>query len=123
VIGIAWPYNFLVLIIAGVIIANNASNLLRLSYTIAFAFSVITALLWAHSFYVQHNLMLAAISLASNFTINCADGGNSFPNGLENWLGIDSLPTVANHGDLFIDWLQGPQLAIRPSPNRCQIVP
>jgi len=42
--GIAWPYNFLVLIIAGVIIANNASNLFRLSYTIAFAFSVITAL-------------------------------------------------------------------------------
>jgi tryptophan-rich sensory protein len=62
--GIAWPYNFLVLIIAGVIIANNASNLFRLSYTIAFAFSVITALVWAHSFYIQHNLILAAISLA-----------------------------------------------------------
>jgi tryptophan-rich sensory protein len=62
--GIAWPYNFLVLIIAGIIIANNASNLFRLSYTIAFAFSVITALVWAYSFYVQHNLILAAISLA-----------------------------------------------------------
>jgi tryptophan-rich sensory protein len=62
--GIAWPYNFLVLIIAGIIIANNASNLFRLSYTIAFAFSVITALVWAHSFYIQHNLILAAISLA-----------------------------------------------------------
>jgi tryptophan-rich sensory protein len=62
--GIAWPYNFLVLIIAGIIIANNASNLFRLSYTVAFAFSVITALVWAHSFYIQHNLTLAAISLA-----------------------------------------------------------
>ena len=62
--GIAWPYNFLVLIIAGIIIANNASNLFGLSYTIAFAFSVITALVWAHSFYIQHNLTLAAISLA-----------------------------------------------------------
>lgn len=62
--GIAWPYNFLVLIIAGIIIANNASNLFRLSYTIAFAFSVITALVWAHGFYIQHNLILAAISLA-----------------------------------------------------------
>ncbi len=62
--GIAWPYNFLVLIIAGIIIANNASNLFRLSYTITFAFSVITALVWAHSFYIQHNLILAAISLA-----------------------------------------------------------
>jgi len=62
--GIAWPYNFLVLIIAGIIIANNAGNLFRISYTIAFAFSVVTALVWAHSFYVQHNLTLAAISLA-----------------------------------------------------------
>ena len=62
--GIAWPYNFLVLIIAGIVIANSASNLFRLSYTISFAFSVITALVWAHSFYIQHNLILAAISLA-----------------------------------------------------------
>jgi tryptophan-rich sensory protein len=62
--GIAWPYNFLVLIIAGIIIANNAGNLFRISYTIAFAFSVITALVWAHSFYIQHNLTMAAISLA-----------------------------------------------------------
>jgi len=61
--GIAWPYNFLVLIIAGIVIANSASNLFRLSYTISFAFSVITALVWAHSFYIQHNLILAAISL------------------------------------------------------------
>ena len=61
--GIAWPYNFLVLVIAGIVIANSASNLFRLSYTIAFAFSVITALVWAHSFYIQHNLILAAISL------------------------------------------------------------
>ena len=62
--GIAWPYNFLVLIIAGIVIANSASNLFRLSYTIAFAFSVIIALLWSHSFYIQHNLIIAAISLA-----------------------------------------------------------
>ncbi|MEY3531560.1 MAG: hypothetical protein RLY68_562, partial [Actinomycetota bacterium] len=62
--GIIWPYNFLVLIIAGIIIANNASNLFRFSYTIAFAFSVITALVWAHSLFIQHNLILAAISLA-----------------------------------------------------------
>jgi tryptophan-rich sensory protein len=62
--GIVWPYNFLVLIIAGLMIANTASNLLRFSYTIAFAFSVITALVWAHSLFIQHNLILAAISLA-----------------------------------------------------------
>jgi hypothetical protein len=37
---------------------------------------------------------------------------------LENWLGFDSLSTVANFCRLFIRWLQGPQLAI----TLCQIV-
>ena len=62
--GIAWPYNFLVLIIAGIFVANNANSFFRVLYTVLFAFSVVTALLWAYSFYIQHNLILAAISLA-----------------------------------------------------------
>lgn len=64
VIGLVWPYNFLVLIIAGIFVANNANGLFRALYTILFAFSVVTALLWAHSFYIQNNLILAAISLS-----------------------------------------------------------
>ena len=64
VFGLAWPYNFLVLIIAGILVANNANSFFRVLYTVLFAFSVVTALLWAHSFYIQHNLILAAISLA-----------------------------------------------------------
>jgi tryptophan-rich sensory protein len=62
--GLAWPYNFLVLIIAGIFVANNATSFFRVLYTVLFAFSVVTALLWAYSFYIQHNLILAAISLA-----------------------------------------------------------
>ena len=62
--GLAWPYNFLVLIIAGIFVANNANSFFRILYTVLFAFSVVTALLWAYSFYIQHNLILAAISLA-----------------------------------------------------------
>ena len=62
--GLAWPYNFLVLIIAGILVANNANSFFRVFYTVLFAFSVVTALLWAYSFYIQHNLILAAISLA-----------------------------------------------------------
>jgi tryptophan-rich sensory protein len=62
--GLAWPYNFLVLIIAGIFVANNANSFFRVLYTVLFAFSVGTALLWAYSFYIQHNLILAAISLA-----------------------------------------------------------
>jgi tryptophan-rich sensory protein len=64
VFGLAWPYNFLVLIIAGILVANNANSFFRVLYTVLFAFSVVTALLWAYSFYIQHNLILAAISLA-----------------------------------------------------------
>ena len=63
VFGIAWPYNFLVLIVAGIVIANNASNFSKITYSILFGLSVATALLWAHSFYIQHNLLLSWISL------------------------------------------------------------
>jgi len=63
VFGIAWPYNFLVLIIAGIVIANNAGNFSKITYSILFGLSVSTALLWAHSFYIQHNLLLSWISL------------------------------------------------------------
>ena len=88
--GIAWPYNFLVLIIAGVIIANNASNLFRLSYTIAFAFSVITALLWAHSFYIQHNLLLAWIALLITALLTIPMVIIAFQT--QNWAGLILLP-------------------------------
>lgn len=64
VIGLVWPYNFVILIIAGIAIANNANTFFNVLYTVLFAFSVVTALLWAHSFYIQNNLILAAISLS-----------------------------------------------------------
>lgn len=63
IFGIAWPYNFLVLIIVGIFIANNSGNFSKITYSILFGLSVATALLWAHSFYIQHNLLLAWIAL------------------------------------------------------------
>ena len=64
VIVLVWPYNFVVLVIAGILVANNANTFFSILYTLLFAFSVVTALLWAHSFYIQNNLILAAISLS-----------------------------------------------------------
>lgn len=64
VFGLAWPYNFLVLIIAGIFIANSSSSFFKYCYTLLFALSVITALLWANSFYIQNNLLIASVSLA-----------------------------------------------------------
>lgn len=90
VFGIAWPYNFLVLIIAGIYIASNAGNFSRIIYTVLFALSVATALLWAHSFYIQHNLVLAAISLGITALLTLPMVIIAFQT--QNWVGLILVP-------------------------------
>ena len=90
VFGIAWPYNFLVLIIAGIYIASNASTFSRIIYTVLFALSVATALLWAHSFYIQHNLVLAAISLGITAFLTLPMVIIAFQT--QNWVGLILVP-------------------------------
>jgi translocator protein len=63
VFGIIWPYNFIVLGIAAVIIAQRASTTTSLTYILFFALSVTAALIWAYLFYRPHNLTGAAIAL------------------------------------------------------------
>jgi tryptophan-rich sensory protein len=63
VFGIIWPYNFIVLGIAAVIIAQRASTTTSLTYILSFALSVTAALTWAYLFYRPHNLTGAAIAL------------------------------------------------------------
>jgi tryptophan-rich sensory protein len=63
VFGIIWPYNFIVLGIAAVIIAQRASTTTSLTYILFFALSVTAALTWAYLFYRPHNLTGAAIAL------------------------------------------------------------
>jgi tryptophan-rich sensory protein len=63
VFGIIWPYNFIVLGIAAVIIAQRASTTTSLTYILFFALSVAAALTWAYLFYRPHNLTGAAIAL------------------------------------------------------------
>ncbi len=90
VFGIAWPYNFLVLIIAGIYIASNAGNFSRIIYSVLFALSVATALLWAHSFYIQHNLVLAAISLGITALLTLPMVIIAFQT--QNWVGLILVP-------------------------------
>lgn len=90
VFGIAWPYNFLVLIIAGIFIANNASIFSKTIYSILFALSVATALLWAHSFYIQHNLLLAWIALLITALLTIPMVIIAFQT--QNWAGLILLP-------------------------------
>jgi benzodiazapine receptor len=64
IFGIIWPYNFVVLGIAAVTIAQRASTIATLIYLGFFALSVIFALTWAFQFYRPHNLQAASIALA-----------------------------------------------------------
>lgn len=64
VFGLIWPYNFIVLGMAAFQISASLSRNQILIWLTCFALSVVAALTWAYSFYVPHNLQLAAISLA-----------------------------------------------------------
>ena len=63
IFGIIWPYNFIVLGIAAVTIAEKAARANVVIYLAFFAFSVACALTWAYQFYRPHNLQLASIAL------------------------------------------------------------
>ena len=63
IFGIIWPYNFIVLGIATVTIAQRATTTTTLIYLAFFALSVACALTWAYQFYRPHNLGLASIAL------------------------------------------------------------
>ncbi len=64
IFGIIWPYNFIVLGIAAVTIAQRASTTVTLIYLGFFALTVAFALTWAFQFYRPHNLQSASIALA-----------------------------------------------------------
>ena len=64
IFGIIWPYNFIVLGIVAVTIAQRATTALSITYLTFFGLSVACALIWAYQFYRPHNLQFAVIALA-----------------------------------------------------------
>jgi len=64
IFGIIWPYNFIVLAVAAVIVANRSSNSATLIFLTFMALSIASALTWAFQFYCPHNLGIATIALA-----------------------------------------------------------
>jgi tryptophan-rich sensory protein len=64
IFGLIWPYNFVVLGIAAVVVSQRASKLVVAIYLALFAASVVSALVWAYQFYRPHNLVAASIALA-----------------------------------------------------------
>ena len=65
IFGIIWPYNFIVLGIAAVTIAQKASTATTFMYLTFFGITVACALTWAYQFYRPHNLQIASIALFS----------------------------------------------------------
>ena len=63
IFGIIWPYNFIVLGYAAVIVSNRLSTALVATYLTIFAISVACALTWAFQFYRPHNLEAASTAL------------------------------------------------------------
>jgi tryptophan-rich sensory protein len=63
VFGLIWPYNFVVLGIAAVLVPLRASTRVAGLFLCFFALSVVCAVAWAYLFYVPHNLVAAAIAL------------------------------------------------------------
>lgn len=65
VFGLAWAYNFTILVVIGVVLALRMPPRPLAAYLIVFAASVMAAILWAWLFYVPHELVAAAISLTA----------------------------------------------------------
>jgi tryptophan-rich sensory protein len=63
IFGLIWPYNFIVLGIAAVVVSQRASKPVVAIYLALFALSVVSALVWAYQFYRPHNLVAASIAL------------------------------------------------------------
>jgi benzodiazapine receptor len=63
IFGLIWPYNFIVLGIAAVVISQRTSKPVVAIYLALFAASVVSALVWAYQFYRPHNLVAASIAL------------------------------------------------------------
>lgn len=64
VFGLVWPYNFVVLAVAGVMVALRGSVAARSWWLALVVVSVIAALAWARLFYVNEALWPAAAALA-----------------------------------------------------------
>ncbi len=63
VFGLIWPYNFLVLMIVGVVLAATATPTVIGWWLGLLTASVVSALAWAYLFYVPHLLWPAALAL------------------------------------------------------------
>jgi tryptophan-rich sensory protein len=71
VFGLIWPYNFVMIVVAGWAIAARESRTEHIVWIASLALSVVAALSWAYLFYVPHALYASgfALSVATLLTV------------------------------------------------------
>ena len=64
VFGLIWPYNFVMLAVAGWAVAGRESRSEHVVWLASLALSIAAALAWAWLFYVPHSLTVSGFALA-----------------------------------------------------------
>ena len=65
VFGLIWPYNFVMLAVAGWAVAARESRTEHVVWLASLALSVVAALTWAYLFYVPHSLIASGFALTA----------------------------------------------------------
>lgn len=65
VFGLIWPYNFVMIGVAGWIVAGREQRTEQIVWLVSLALSIAAALTWAYQFYVPHALTTAGVALAA----------------------------------------------------------
>ena len=65
VFGLIWPYNFVMLAVAGWAVAGRESRLEHVVWLASLALSIAAALAWAWLFYVPHSLTTSGFALGA----------------------------------------------------------
>ena len=90
VFGLIWPYNFIMLIVAGIVVSRSAPSGRVITFLVLLATTVALAIGWAYLFYGPHELVWAAIALTAAAVLTLPVVGIAFGQAL--WLGLVLLP-------------------------------
>lgn len=63
IFGLIWPYNFFIIVFVSVVYIGLGTHREKIIWLTVYLLSVVAALLWACTFYINENLLLAAIFL------------------------------------------------------------
>lgn len=90
VFGLIWPYNFLALIVVGIVIAAAGSTGQIVTWLVALGVSVVAALAWAHLFYIDRMLWASAAALLVAALVNVVAVVVAFR--VQAWAGVALVP-------------------------------